>query len=241
MPNFIPNNNFISCFLICFMLYSILVIYVTRVYVVRHCETQGNALGLLQGHSDFDITELGARQLAAVSNRFTDIVLDKVYCGPLIRTVKTGEAIIGQKDLKPIIHNGLIELNFGIWEGKPFTQLPQFVQMWNNCPHNIAPDGGEAITDGYERIWNTVKEIAMENKGKTIALATHGGVTRCLLCRLIEKDVNQLVKVPFVTNTSVSLIEFDDEFNPTLIFYNDDSHITEELKGFDNKALSGDK
>ena len=35
----------------------------TEIYIVRHCEAQGNLKRLFQGVSDFDITETGAKQL----------------------------------------------------------------------------------------------------------------------------------------------------------------------------------
>ena len=54
-------------------------IYVTKVYVVRHCETDGNALKIFQGHTDNDINEMGAKQLVALGEKFKDIPLDKIY------------------------------------------------------------------------------------------------------------------------------------------------------------------
>jgi broad specificity phosphatase PhoE len=46
------------------------VIYVTKVYVVRHCETDGNALKIFQGHTDNDINQMGAKQLVALGEKF---------------------------------------------------------------------------------------------------------------------------------------------------------------------------
>ena len=44
------------------MIYYSLVIYVTKIYVVRHCETDANAAKIFQGHTDNDINDLGAAQ-----------------------------------------------------------------------------------------------------------------------------------------------------------------------------------
>lgn len=237
--------RYFTCIFGCFMIYSILVIYMTRVYIVRHCETEGNALGLLQGFINLDISELGALQLNAVTERFEDIHLDAVYCSPLIRTQKTGKAVIGKKDLKLQIYDGLIELNCGIYEGKSYDTLysdyPEFKDIWNNHPENFAPENGEKMVDAYERIWNTVLTLAKENKGKTIALATHGGVIRCLMCRLLKGDIKSLSTIPISTNTAISLIEFNDELNPKLVFFNDDSHLTEDLKNAKAVIPVGDK
>lgn len=204
-----------------------------EIYMVRHCEAMGNVKRLFQGTSDFDISETGAKQLEYLKNRFKDIPLDKVYTSPLIRARKTAFAVIGDRDLEPIDEKGLIELDGGIVEGKPFVEtfnsIPGLADTWDNHPEDFAPEGGEKMRDAYERIWNTVKKIATENPGKTVACTTHGGVTRCLLCRLLKGDITKLSEMPWSENTAVTLIRFDDKLNPEVVFYNDTSHLPEEL------------
>ena len=211
----------------------------TRIYIVRHCEAVGNIKRIFQGHTDLDITELGAKQLEALQNRFGDIKLDRVFSSPLIRAKKTGLAIIGEKNIPLEINDGLIEINGGVIEGKEYAvvynQFPDFKEMWTNHPENFAPENGETMLQAYERIWETILNIAKENKGKTIACATHGGVTRCLNCRLVKNDISKMNEIPFGYNTAVTLIEFDDNLNFKVIFYDDASHITDELM---NKAAA---
>lgn len=205
----------------------------TEIYMVRHCEAMGNVKRLFQGSSDFDISEIGAKQLEYLKNRFKNIKLDKVYTSPLIRARKTALAVIGDRDLKPIDEKGLIELDGGIVEGKPFIEtfnsIPGLADTWDNHPEDFAPEGGEKMRDAYERIWNTVKKIATENPGKTVACTTHGGVTRCLLCRLLKGDITKLSEMPWSENTAVTLIRFDDKLNPEVVFCNDTTHLPEEL------------
>lgn len=205
----------------------------TRIYIVRHCEALGNVAKLFQGTTDFDITEIGEEQLKYLKKHFESITIDRVFSSPLTRTLKTANAVIGDKPLTAEINKGLIELDGGILEGKPilesFTNFPELADAWVNAPENFHAPNGEAMRDAYERIWNTVLSIAKENKDKTIACATHGGVIRCLLCRLFHNDIKKLKTVPFGYNTAISLIEFDDDLNPTVVFYNDDSHLPEGL------------
>lgn len=205
----------------------------TEIYMVRHCEAMGNVKRLFQGSSDFDISETGAKQLEYLKTRFKDITLDGVYTSPLIRARKTALAVIGDRNLKPIDEKGLIELDGGIVEGKPFIEtfnsIPGLADTWDNHPEDFAPEGGEKMRDAYERIWNTVKKIAAENAGKTVACTTHGGVTRCLLCRLLKGDITKLSEMPWSENTAVSLIRFDENLIPEVVFCNDTSHLPEGL------------
>lgn len=205
----------------------------TRIYIVRHCETVGNIKKIFQGLTDLDITELGSRQLEALSKRFEAIPLDKVFASPLLRTRKTAKAIIGKKDIDLEIEQGLIELNGGVIEGKTYNEIyktfPEFKDMWQNHPEDFAPENGETMPHAYERIWNTILKIASENSGKTVACASHGGVIRCLNCRLLKDDITKMNEVPFGYNTAVTLIEFEDDLSYKVKFCDDASHITDEL------------
>ena len=83
----------------------------TRVYIVRHCEAEGNNKRLFQGLTDCDITEMGQKQLDLLCERFSEIHLDKVYTSPLIRARKTAEAVRGNRDI-PLISNEDLILYF---------------------------------------------------------------------------------------------------------------------------------
>lgn len=205
----------------------------TNIYMVRHCEAMGNVKRLFQGSTDLDISEIGEKQLEYLKRRFEEIKLDRVYTSPLIRAYKTALAIIGERNLKPEINDGLREMSGGIFEGKPFKEAfnaePGLADAWDNHPQDFAPEGGEPMRHAYERIWNTVKRIAAENDGKTVACATHGGVMRCLHCRLLLGDINRLSEMGWSDNTAVTLLRFDQDNKVEVVFYNDSSHLPEEL------------
>lgn len=204
----------------------------TKLYIIRHCEAIGNAQRLFQGTIDLDISETGAKQLEFLKERFKDIHIDRIYSSPLIRTRKTAAAVADGKNLQIEICPGLIELCGGILEGKPtkeyFSANPILAEQWNEHPQDFFPEGGEAMRHAYERIWDTVIKLVKENKNKSIAVATHGGVTRCLICRLQNGSIEHLKNTPWTENTAISLIEFDDKLNPDLKFFNDYSHVPDE-------------
>lgn len=205
----------------------------TEIYLVRHCEAMGNVERLFQGSTDLDISETGEKQLEYLKRRFANIPLDKVYTSPLIRAYKTALAVIGDKKLTPIKCDGLREMGGGIVEGKPFTEAfgenPELAEIWDKHPQDFAPEGGEPMNDAYERIWSTIKEIAADNCGKTVACASHGGVIRCLLCRLLYGDISHLAEMGWSDNTAVTLLRFGGEEMPEVVFYNDASHLPPEL------------
>ena len=205
----------------------------TKIYIVRHCEAEGNNKRIFQGSTDCDITELGKKQLELLQKRFESIPLHKIYTSPLIRAQKTAQALKGGRDIEIVKMPGLTELDGGILEGKPFMptirSIPGLAEIWNEHPQDFVPEGGEPMREAYERIWSAVLSILKENSGKTVAVATHGGVIRCLNCRLLYGNIEGLKDMNWCENTGITLLEFGSDITPRVEFMNDTSHLPEEL------------
>lgn len=204
----------------------------TYIYLIRHCEAMGNHKRLFQGSTDCDISEIGAVQLKYLKERFMDLKLDAVYSSPLLRAQKTAEAVSYGKGLEIITRKNLAELHGGVVEGKPFQEafnaIPGLADAWNNHPQDFAPEGGEAMRDAYVRIYDEIMALVHANRDKTIAAATHGGVLRCLTCRILYNDITRLKDVPWHENTAVTLLKIDDSDKISVEFFNDYSHVPSE-------------
>ena len=59
-------------------------------------------------------------------------------------------------------------------------------------------------------------------------LSQHG-IIKCLLSRIMYGTIERLSEVPWSENTDVTLLKIDDDNNIELVFYNDHSHLPEEL------------
>ena len=90
----------------------------TRIYLIRHAEAEGNINRVLQGHFDADISENGCRQLEKLKKRFKTVYFDSVYSSPLIRAYKTAQAADFYLKLPIVKLGGLEEINGGHWEGE---------------------------------------------------------------------------------------------------------------------------
>ncbi len=204
----------------------------TEIYIVRHCEAKGNQKRIFQGGVNCDITPLGQTQLDYLKERFKDIKLDAVYTSPLIRAQKTAFAVIGEKDLNAKIDYDLREIEGGVVDGKPFYDALHadkvLADAWDNHPQDFEPEGGERMRDAYERIYNCILKIAKENDGKTVAVATHGGVIRCLMARLELGTIERLAEMPWAENTAVALLTYENgKF--TVRYRYDHTHVPEEF------------
>lgn len=188
---------------------------------------------IFQGSTDLDISPIGEKQLEYLKKRFENIHIDKIYSSPLIRAQKTAEAIKGEKDIEIVLLKELAELHGGVVEGRKFAEafatIEGLADAWDNHPQDFAPPEGETMRHAYERIWDAIQYIVKNNKNKTIACSSHGGLTRCLTCRLMKNDINELKNIPWSDNTAVMLFEIDDNMNISLKYFNDVSHLPKEL------------
>ena len=213
----------------------------TYIYLIRHCEAMGNQKRLFQGSTDCDISDTGAKQLEYLAERFKGIKLDAVFSSPLIRTQKTAHAIADYKGLPVNLRENLVELHGGIVEGRPFQEafssIEGLADAWNNHPQDFAPQGGEPMRNAYERIYTEILDLAQQNRNKTIAVATHGGVSRCLMCRILYNDINRLKDVPWCENTAVTLLKIDDDNKISVEFFNDYSHVPSQYMPKRNRIV----
>lgn len=72
----------------------------TRIYLVRHAEAEGNLYRIAHGHYNGLITARGYKQIAALQQRFEHIHIDAVYSSePGFRTRTTARAVYQPKGL----------------------------------------------------------------------------------------------------------------------------------------------
>lgn len=74
----------------------------TRVYMIRHGETDWNKAHRLQGWSDIPLNERGRAQAACAAKMMASVPLDVIYTSPLKRAVETADIIRGERDI-PVI------------------------------------------------------------------------------------------------------------------------------------------
>ena len=90
---------------------------------LRHGATDWNRQGLFQGRTDNPLNDDGIAQAHAAAEKLRAVELGQVVSSPLLRAVQTAEIIASISSKTVTIDQGLIELDFGSFEGKPVRQL----------------------------------------------------------------------------------------------------------------------
>ena len=209
---------------------------VTKLYLIRHAEAEGNLYRRLHGWYNSLITENGYRQIAALEERFRDIPVDAVYSSDLFRTCTTASAIYKPKGLELKTRRALREIHVGEWEDAPFAEVvrrdPKEFVLFNSNDPAFHTHGSETFSEVRERVTNAILSIARENSGKTVAVFSHGVAIRNTLAKFLGYSVQETKeKVPHGDNTAVALLEVENG-RVHVAYYNDNSHLPEELSTF---------
>lgn len=191
---------------------------VTKVYLIRHGETEGAETKRYKGHIDVPLSRNGIRQMERmaehisaearkrgseeVTSRLTNFrtsALNAVYCSDLSRAVKSAEIIAEPLRLKPIITPELKERNFGAWEGMTFNEIrekwPDAFNSWAANPLQFSPMQGESTIEARDRTMPVFKEILNGHEGESIAIVSHGGITRIILCELLGIPLENIFRI----------------------------------------------
>jgi probable phosphoglycerate mutase len=108
-----------------------------------------------------------------------------IYSSPLARAVKTAEAVAWHFGLSVQVHPGLIDIDYGEWQGltpdEARERWPEAVDAWYNAPQTAHIPGGETLDDLRARGHKTVNELSMLHRGQTIVLVSHTVINRIIL------------------------------------------------------------
>lgn len=201
----------------------------TKVYFIRHAEAAGNIEGRFQGHYDSELTKSGYAQLDRLAERFRNVSFDKIYCSPLKRTRLTAEAANRFHGAKIECDERIIEIDCGNWENKSFAELneeyPGFRELFDDETYKFKADGGESAEQVYNRMIAAVTDIVSRNAGKTLVIVSHGMALRTYICSIKTHELSRIGELSWLGNTAVTYVEYDDELNAEIKYFNDTSHL----------------
>lgn len=207
----------------------------TKIYIVRHGETEFNRNHIIQGCGvDAELNELGMLQAMAVASYFEDIHLDAVYSSKLLRAKQTATPVARQKELPLKTFGALNEMNFGIYEGQMYHPVKEkFIslhQEWERGLLDNKIEDGESPLEVYDRANECCQNIINQHQNETILFVLHGRLIRILLSSWLGWGLERMNDIE-TPNVSINEIEkIGDEFIPVELNITDHvKHLEQEM------------
>jgi broad specificity phosphatase PhoE/ribonuclease HI len=206
----------------------------TRLLLLRHGQTEMSALRRYSGRGDVPLTELGRAQADAAAKRLaaTDgLVVDgeavPIISSPLTRTKQTAQAVADALGGRVETHPGLIETDFGEWEGLTFAEAadrdPELHGSWLG-DSSVPPPGGESFDVVHRRVRKARDELIAEHGGRTLVLVSHVTPIKTLLRMGLDAGPSLLFRL-HLDLASLSIVEFYPDGNASVRLVNDTSHL----------------
>jgi len=163
----------------------------TEIMLVRHGETGWNLKEIFRGRIDIELNETGIKQAELLADYLSGLKIDAIYSSPLKRAVKTAEMMASYHKLDVEIASGLIDFNYGKWQGlshqKVKDKYKELYAEWINHPDQVKIPAGESLDDVRQRAMGVVTKVIAEHEG-IVALVSHRVVNKVLICALLGLD-----------------------------------------------------
>ncbi|KAA2263834.1 bifunctional RNase H/acid phosphatase [Solihabitans fulvus] len=200
----------------------------TRLLLLRHGQTEFSVQRRYSGRGDLPLTEIGAAQAEAAALRLS--TMDKpiaVVCSPLARARQTAEAVARATGAELSVHDGLIETDFGEWEGLTFAEAverdPETHRRWLSDT-SVPPPGGESFDAVHRRVRRTRDELIAKHGGATLVVVSHVTPIKSLLRMALDVGPSLLFRL-HLDLASLSIAEFYPDGHASVRLVNDTSYL----------------
>ena len=156
----------------------------TRVLLVRHGQSQGNAERRFGGHSATPLSLLGRTQAETTARALSNEGIDAIYSSDLLRAVETARPLAELTGLEIRTTDALRERSVGLMEGLTFEEAAEqypdeyAALLRRDFEHVLA--GGESYRQLLDRAAAELDRAVERHRGGTLALFSHTG-TICIL------------------------------------------------------------
>ncbi len=198
-----------------------------RWYIVRHGETEWNAQGRIQGHTDIRLSGEGLQQAAMVARRLVDVPIDVAYSSDLIRSSETARQILGQRTVPLHTTPQLREYHKGVFEGltpeETSERYPELYAASHVKDLDFAPPGGESTRQTSARLASFIADLRNRHLDDNVLIVGHGGALRAAFVALMELPLEANWRF-LMSNCGLSVLDVYSD-NAVLRLHNDTSHL----------------
>jgi probable phosphoglycerate mutase len=205
----------------------------TKLYLIRHGQSGGNAEGRFGGHGPTPLSELGERQAARTAEVLANEGIDVVYSSDLPRAVQTAKYLTDLTKLELHVTPAFRERHVGVLEGLTFdeskAQYPDdYYALVKRDVHHVI-SGGESYRQLLRRATSTLDKILRNHRHERIAVYSHTGAI-CFLTLNLVGAINRWTKqTPWLvtSNCGINRFEIRSPHNVRVMALNDTRHLIE--------------
>jgi len=195
-----------------------------RLIITRHGETEENALGIMQGHLPGTLSKEGIEQARKLALRLKDEHIDFIYSSDLARASDTANEIARYHKQVPLeFTTELRERHLGEFQGKKKSDFGWDPKELKTT--YVDPKEGETKQQLFNRANAFIHRILSKHKSDTVLLVGHNGICKAIIAAITGKGHDDLEQIENLKNTSISILELDDDKNHKIHLFNCSKHL----------------
>lgn len=201
----------------------------TRIYFIRHGESESNLIHQFAGSLNMPLTDKGREQALLTANHLKNVDFSAVYASDLSRAFETGRFVADAHNVPLTPERRLREIHAGEWEGETYSALEEkFLDtygVWRTQIGLTCCPGGESVVQLQQRVCECVKEIVRLHPDQSVCVATHATPIRVMECLWTGTPLSLMHTIPWVGNASVTVAEYDGDGNGRLLYRDRTDHL----------------
>ena len=205
---------------------------VTKLYLIRHGQSDGNAEGRFGGHGPTPLSELGRKQAEATAKLLKKEGVNAIYSSDLHRALQTAEPLSELTGIPVIQTSAFRERNVGVLEGLTFDESKEtfpedYYALVNRNVHHVITDG-ESYRHLLRRSTTQLWEILRDHMGGRIAIFSHTGAICFMTLHLMGAIRRDTKQTPWIvtSNCGVNRFEIRGRKNVRILALNDTRHLS---------------
>ena len=183
----------------------------TTIYLIRHGQTAWNREEIFRGRADISLNEIGFREAELIGEYLKGRDIHVIYSSPLLRARETARRIAQVFNLKVLQLEGIIDMSFGKWEGRPLKEVQiydkELYLQWREKPHLVRLPEGETLDEVRVRTMAAIEGVIRYHHGMNIVLVSHRVINKVIICGVLEIDTSHFWQIGQDT-AAINLIQF---------------------------------
>lgn len=192
----------------------------TEIFLIRHCNPEYKLENSL-GERKMPLSKTGLKQQKYLNKKLSSLNIERVYSSEIKRAQET--ALIFAKKIKKevIVDKRLDEIDWKDWTRLKYFNMSEKTRVKHLKNYRHLDEQLDKMQVVARRV---LADIFKENKGRRIAIFSHGNLIRALLTGILNADVVGFLSLE-IFQSSISKLIIDRDGYIKISYINDVSHL----------------
>lgn len=192
----------------------------TTIYLIRHCNPDYTKEARV-GSENMPLSKYGREQRALLTKKLKHLKIDKVYSSNLLRAKETAELFAKKSKKQVNIDPRFDEIDWKDWHRVKYFHMSEKSRAQQLKNYRQLDRQLDKMQETARR---ALAEIFKLNRGKTIAVFSHGNFIKAIITSILNADVLGFLSLE-IFQSSISKVVIDRDGFVKINFINSAEHL----------------